>query len=422
MRVHEEFQGKLVESWKRARVEGTTESTTPPKVAYQTLTRFCRKRGIGLNPPRQAGEYDFGPGEEMQHDTSGHTVVIAGRKQTRQCASLVLCFSRLLFAQYYPRFNRYWMRVFLTDAFHFFGALAARNVVDNTSVAVVRGTGKNAVFAAELEAFANQLGFKWMAHALQHSDRKGRVENPFGYIERNFLAGRTFLSDEDLNQRLQTWCLERNHIWKPHLDAVPCDLFQVEWPHLKKLPLWVPEPYQTLQSTGDLYGYVRAHTNRYSIPQSHITKQLTVRAYPKTVKVFDGHRLITEHERLPDLAKGKHTHPEHRHPRRRSQGQEARPPFPRELEIRAQGPVFAAFADGLRRKKGGRVAPSMLVLFQLLLDHPDGQDREDLVAALHEAMDLQLFDMERVEKMVLLRIRDRVFRPSRTGPTRREPS
>jgi hypothetical protein len=415
VRVHEELEKRLIESWKRAREEGGPEASPPRKVAYQTLTRFCRKQGIGLAPPRRAGEYDFGPGEEMQHDTSEHTVVIGGKRELRQCASLVLCFSRLLFAQYYPRFNRYWMRVFLTDAFRFFGALAGQNVVDNTSVAVVRGTGANAVFAAEVEAFADQFGFKWLAHELGHSDRKARVENQFGYIERNFLAGRTFASDEDLNERLRTWCLERNHIRKPSLDAIPCDLFQVEWPHLKKLPLWIPDPYETLQSTGDIYGYVRAHTNRYSIPESHIGKQLIVRAYPKTIQVCDGHQLITEHKRRPDLAKGKHTLPEHRHPRRRSRENGKRPLFPREQEIRAEGPVFASFVDELRCTKGGRAAPSLLFLFRMLLDYRDGQDREDLVAALHEAMEIQLYEMERVEKMVLLRIRDRVFGFGRSG-------
>ena len=421
VRVREELEKKLAENWKRAREQGATEGAAPRKVSYQSLTRFCRQRGIGVEPPRRAGEYDFGPGEEMQHDTSEHKIVIAGKKQLRQCASLVLCFSRLLFAQYYPRFNRYWMRVFLTEAFRFFGALAGLNVVDNTSVAVVRGTGKHALFAAEVEAFGDQFGFRWLAHELGHSDRKGRVENPFGYIERNFLAGRTFESDDDLNERLRTWCLERNHIRKPHLDAVPCDLFQLEWPHLKKLPLWVPEPYETLHSTGDIYGYVRAHTNRYSIPESKIGVQLTVRAYPRILQVLDGHQLLVEHQRRPDLAKGKYTLPEHRHPCRRSRDRGARPSFPREAEIRAEGPVFSAFSDELRKKKGGRAAPSMLTLFRMILDYREEGDRLDLVAALNEAMDMKLYDLERVEKMVLLRIRDRVFCRRTTPPQRRDP-
>jgi hypothetical protein len=40
--------------------------------SYQAFTAFCRRQGIGHEPPEPAGEYVFGPGREMQHDTSPH--------------------------------------------------------------------------------------------------------------------------------------------------------------------------------------------------------------------------------------------------------------------------------------------------------------------------------------------------------------
>ena len=45
-----------------------------------------------------------------------------------------------------------------------------------------------------------------MAHAIGHSDRKGRVERPFAYVENNFLAGRTFADWADLNAQARAWC------------------------------------------------------------------------------------------------------------------------------------------------------------------------------------------------------------------------
>src|SRR5271168_4223952 len=64
-------------------------------LSYPALTAFCRRHGIGSAPPPPAGHYLFNPGEEMQHDTSPHYVVIAGTRVRVQTASLVLCFSRM---------------------------------------------------------------------------------------------------------------------------------------------------------------------------------------------------------------------------------------------------------------------------------------------------------------------------------------
>ena len=77
------------------------------ELAYSTLTAFCRRHQIGVEPKQRSGRYHFGPGEEMQHDTSPHSPVVGGRKRQFQCASVVLCYSRMIFAQLYPTFNRF---------------------------------------------------------------------------------------------------------------------------------------------------------------------------------------------------------------------------------------------------------------------------------------------------------------------------
>src|ERR1035437_7833313 len=76
-------------------------------LSYPALTAFCRKQGIGQAPVVAAGQYHFEPGEEMQHDTSPHEVQLAGKKRKVQTASGVLCYSRMLFFQCYPTFQRF---------------------------------------------------------------------------------------------------------------------------------------------------------------------------------------------------------------------------------------------------------------------------------------------------------------------------
>jgi hypothetical protein len=85
-------------------------------LSYPALTAFCRRHGIGQPVAAPAGRYEFEPGEEMQHDTSPHEVRLGGRKRKVQTASAVLCYSRMLFFQCYPAFQRFDCKVFLTDA------------------------------------------------------------------------------------------------------------------------------------------------------------------------------------------------------------------------------------------------------------------------------------------------------------------
>ena len=57
------------------------------------------------------GQYRFERGQEMQHDTSPHRVVIVGQERLRHCASVVRCHPRMIFAQAYPRWTHYSARV-----------------------------------------------------------------------------------------------------------------------------------------------------------------------------------------------------------------------------------------------------------------------------------------------------------------------
>jgi hypothetical protein len=112
------------------------------RLSYAALTAFCRRHAIGYRPPEPAGRYDFAPGEELQHDTSPHEVELAGRKRKVQTASAVLSYSRRLFFQCYPTFQRFDCKVFLTDALRYMGGAPPRVMIDNTHVVVLRGSGE----------------------------------------------------------------------------------------------------------------------------------------------------------------------------------------------------------------------------------------------------------------------------------------
>src|SRR5207302_5373121 len=60
-------------------------------LSYQALTSFCRRHGLSAPPQQPVGQYDFLPGQELQHDTSPHELELAGKKCKVQTASAVLC-------------------------------------------------------------------------------------------------------------------------------------------------------------------------------------------------------------------------------------------------------------------------------------------------------------------------------------------
>jgi len=130
---------------------GSEHQVTLP---YSTLTYLVRKHQLhSPSVTRRVGEYCFEPGEEMQHDTSPHIVMIAGQSVKAQCAALVLAFSRQLFIQYYPCYTRFEAKLFLQQALSFMQGSCRRCVIDNTTVILAAGAGQSAVVAQDMQFF-----------------------------------------------------------------------------------------------------------------------------------------------------------------------------------------------------------------------------------------------------------------------------
>ena len=367
-------------------------------LSYQALTAFCRRHGIGQAPLVPAGRYDFQPGEELQHDTSPHEVQLAGKRRKVQTVSAVLCYSRMLFFQCSPTFNRFDCKVFLTDALRYISGAPGRVMIDNTHVVVLRGTGREMIPVAEMAAFAERFGFQFEAHELGDANRSARVERPFWFIENNFLAGRTFSSWEDLNQQARQWCDRVNSTYKKHIRAVPRELFAMERLHLKPLPAWIPEPYRLHQRTVDMEGYVALHTNRYSVPIAWIGRRVEVRETRSKIEIqLDARNLVT-HDRVAEAEHQRILLVQHRPPR--GQGLARLQPHPEEKAILSIVPEVADYVAAVKQR--GRKVPGVALrqLLRLVREYP----REPLLAAVREAGRYGLYDLDRLERMILRRV------------------
>jgi hypothetical protein len=372
-------------------------------LSYAALTAFCRRHGIGYQQPVAAGQYDFAPGEELQHDTSPHELELAGKKRKVQTASGVLCYSRMLFFQCYPTFQRFDCKVFLTDALRHFSGAPQRVMIDNTHVVVLRGSGREMVPVPEMAAFGERFGFEFVAHAIGDANRSGRVERPFSFIEGNFLAGRTFSSWEDLNHRAREWCDKVNSTYKKHIRAVPRELFAVERLHLKPLPAWIPEVYRLHQRLVDIEGYVALNSNRYSVPLEWIGRRVEVRETKDKIEIqLDTRRLVT-HRRIAEAEHQRVMLAEHRPPR--GQRPQRLNPHPEENAILTTAPELADYVVGLKQRSRKVITLALRQLLRFVREYP----RAPLLGAVQEAARYGLYDLDRLERMILRRVTREYF-------------
>jgi transposase len=393
--LHKDCQGNRVRVAERLKEEKGVE------VPYPSLTRFCRRHGIGVKPPKAARAIITAPGEEMQHDTSPYTIEIGGKRVRRHGASLVLGHSRLLYLQFYPRFDRFHCKAFLTKAFQYVGGVCRRCVIDNTSVVVAAGTGENAVMASEMEAFERRFGFHFLAHELGHADRSGKVERPFYYVERNFLAGRRFKDDADLNAQALQWMEKTaNPRRLREFNATPLERFAQEKPHLVALPLYIPEAYQIHRRTVDAYSCVTLDEAKYPVPPAYVGRDVLVRETLEKIVVVDGHRDIAVHPRKMKGAPEIKTAPTTPPPRRARQAHLVEEP-----RLLVLGGSMPSYLEALKKERGARYVWSLRKLFHLLCQYR----AEDLLRAVEVALGHRVFDVRRVETILLQNLAERDF-------------
>jgi transposase len=367
-------------------------------LAYPTLTAFCRREKIGQEPVVPSGRYHFAPGQETQHDTSPHHVVIGGKEHPVQTASAVLCYAHALFFQCYPNFTRFECKVFLTDTFVYFHGATKIVMIDNTHVVVLRGTGADMVPVPEMVAFAERYGFTFEAHEKGDANRSARVERPFGFIERNFFPGRVFKDWNDLNTQARTWCDKMNRKYKKHIRAVPWELYAAERNALQPLPLWVPDVYRLHQRVVDVEGYVSVHSNHYSVPPSWVGRPVQVRETNATLEIDDDQRGHVRHQRLIGVVAQRVTLPEHRVVR--GQGQKRAQPGPEEAVIIQTCPELGDYVAAFKKSGRKQTTLALRQLLRMTREYP----RPALLAAFSEAGHYGLYDLDRVERMVLRRI------------------
>jgi len=162
--------------------------------------------------------------------------------------------------------------------------------------------------------------------------------------------------------------------------------------------VWIPEVYRLHARTVDVEGYVSVNSIRYSAPAAWIGRKVEVRETRDKIEIeLDARHLVT-HERAVTPQNRRITLEAHRPPR--GEGVKRSDPHPEEKAIVEAAPETAAYVAALKQKGHKVVALALRQLLRLLREYP----REPFLAAVRDAARYGLYDLDRLERMILRRV------------------
>ncbi len=126
----------------------------------------------------------------------------------RHALLVVLGYSRLLWVKFFPRQTMEVLCRGLEEAFSYIGGVPRELLFDQLKAVIIKDGRPNdgKVYEnPEFLRFAAHWGFKIRACRPYRAQTKGKVERPVLYLRDNFVYGREFVGDDDLNQRTLVW-------------------------------------------------------------------------------------------------------------------------------------------------------------------------------------------------------------------------
>jgi transposase len=282
------------------REEGFTggESTVRMHVARYKQARHAPDVFLPL-------EYD--PGRDAQVDWGEAYAVIEGRRQKVQLFVMRLCFSRRTFAMVFPTQRQesfFWGHV---KAFEYFDGVPHRISYDNLGTAVklvFEHSGRAGRPRKEVRAFISfRSHYLFESHFCTpgQGHEKGQVEHGVGYSRRNYLVPLPEApSFEELNKLLLERCRKEDVRQVSRQTQTIGDAWQQEREQLLPLP---PSAFECcLMKTVRLTPYSQAtfETNRYSVPVKRARREVTLKAYPFTIEIWDATERLATHQRSYD--------------------------------------------------------------------------------------------------------------------------
>lgn len=272
---------------KRLRVSRIFDDLTSKgyKGSKSALYRYINKQLKSSAPGQRVYQhYETAPGEQMQYDWAEYTLMLGDKLVKVYVHSTILGSSR--YRVYDGSLGIKQSDVFeaLEQSFREFGGVCERVQVDNARVFIDNAGTQNFKWNARFQNFCGFFGITPSRSAPYHAWSKGKVENPFFYLEEHFIKGNTFSSFTDFLERLKGFQEKVNDRVHDSTGEKPAVLFEKEKESLMLLPVdlktgavqryvGIQEEFRSVTSDCLIsYG-----GNRYSVPWPYHRSQVWVR-------------------------------------------------------------------------------------------------------------------------------------------------
>ena len=409
----------LIEKYPKLSAVRVLEEISKGDDGYRGRISLVRRylRQIRPAPGRIYQEVHYEPGEAMQVDWGDCGRVMVG-KTSRRVSVLVatLCFSRFGYIEFSLSQKKADFYRALVHALDFFGGSPRKIIFDNLKAAVVNGSGRYACLHPEFLALCGHFCMEPIACTRRDPESKGIAEGGVRYVKHNALQGRdeqlscwedyakfaTYWLNEVANVRIHETTKER-----------PVDRFDKERAVLRSLPTIPFDTDEIVSAVVTPHARIKFDANRYSVPSDLARKTVMVRANVTGVRVFyqgsemachtrcyERGRLLCQDEHRLEALKKRH--------RMRAHHVEA--------TFDALGPPAQKFHLELRQRP-----VRTTVHLRRLLNLVQLYSREEVLAAIRQAIEYETYDAAYVETLLLQERRRRELpSPTQVRPQRQE--
>ena len=358
--------------------------------SYTILKVFVRSfRPKSHRRPHERFETE--PGEQGQVDLSPYTLLLGQTPTKVVCFSMIFGFSRWQFIYFLLHADAHSVSHCHVMAFEEAGGAPHEILYDRMKQVVLESFKDGVIFLPLFENLVAHYGFTAIPLAPGYCEGKGKVEEPFQFVEGNFLKGRVFHDLDDLNAQAKAWRNEKAERDHRTTHEQPVARLDQERPVLLPLP---PTRFDAAEMEPRLVGddyCIAWETNRYSVSPSLIGRQGWGRVQMGQLEILVGDEVVAEH-RLRYTRFQRYVLPEHEAEFYRK----CRSSHLLGDQFARLGACAAEFEKGLRDQKRTAAGYHMSRILQLA--QKVGIPR--VAEALRHAARYQAFDSHAVERIV----------------------
>jgi len=200
----------------------------------------------------------------------------------------------------------------LTDCLVALGWVPWVLVFDNMkTVTSGRDSGGRPLWTPTLLSLAGECAFCPQACDPGAPEQKGSIEALIKWVKGNFLPGRTFADDADLQAQAVAWCLQANTRVCDATGEPPLTRLPAEAAAGGVLPASAHDYALLVPGQVSPEALVAVRGNRYSVPVAQVGAPVTIRLHRDRVRIWRDQLLLADHRRVQDGARQRIVEPAH---------------------------------------------------------------------------------------------------------------